>query len=77
MTEFVIVIAMAAALASGVPASPEGAVSLPSSRSAVGFSVYPTGMACEATAARLTAPPGYRFVCLPVDVPPTGLPDAY
>jgi len=33
----------------------------------VGFRTYPDAAACEQAAAAMVAPPGQRYVCLPVE----------
>ena len=70
MTDFVIVIAVAAAMATPT-ASPSGAPSVPTNAKTVGFKVYADIASCEAATATLTVPPGSRLVCLPV-TPSTG-----
>jgi hypothetical protein len=75
MTDFVIVIAAAAALAS--PAVPGSTAPAPAARAAtssvpltaptVGFRTYSDAASCEQATAALVAPPGARLVCVPVE----------
>jgi len=61
MTDFVIVVAALASLASSSPAP------LPDRAPTVGFKTYATAEACEDAAAHLQPRPGTRLVCLPVE----------
>ena len=81
MTDFVIVVATAAMLAGPAPA-PSASALAPATASAatpsislnaptVGFRVYADAASCEQATAALTAPPGARLVCVPVE-PMTG-----
>ncbi len=66
MTDFVVVV-VAAALA--IPAAPaeRSAETVPLSAPTVGFSLYRNADSCEAAVARMTARPGTRLVCVPVE----------
>ena len=63
MADFVIVVAALAGIASANPAAPV----IPSNAPTVGFRTYATVETCEDAAAHLTARPGTRLVCLPVE----------
>jgi hypothetical protein len=66
VTEFILVLATAAGLATApatMPAAPV-AVAPPPSRA---FRTYPDAASCEQAAAALTPPPGARLLCLPVE----------
>ena len=78
MTDFVIVIAAIAAVASAAPGGGSGApVAVPDRQPTVGFHTYPSLEACERAAGHLVPPAASRLVCLPVEPPPGGLADAY
>ena len=62
VTDFVIVIATVAALA-----SPGGTASVPLNAPTVGFRTYPDVAACERAVGSLVAPAGARLVCLPIE----------
>jgi hypothetical protein len=67
MTDFVIVVAAIASLASAAPPGAGSAVIVPDTAPTVGFRTYPSADACTEAAAKLTARPGTRLVCLPVE----------
>ncbi|MBD0275932.1 MAG: hypothetical protein ICV73_28895 [Acetobacteraceae bacterium] len=77
MADFVIVIAAAVGLAgpaapgaTAAPATtaPSAAIaSAPLSAPTVGFRTYADAASCEQAAGALTAPPGRRLVCVPVE----------
>ncbi len=71
MTDFVIVISAAAALAAPVapgPAAPApAAAAVPLNAPTVGFRTYPDAASCEQATAALAAPAGKRLVCVPVE----------
>ena len=77
MTDFVIVVAALANIASASPATPGATLVVPGNAPTVGFRTYPTAEACEAAAAKLAARPGTRLVCLPVEAPDGELASAY
>ena len=83
MTDFVIVIAAAVALAApvapgaAVPADSAAASSVPLSAPTVGFRTYSDAASCEQATASQVAPPGMRLVCLPIDALVGELPNAY
>ncbi len=84
MADFVIVAAAAALLAGtppvpGAPASTPGTVAAPAPLTAptAGFRTYPDAASCEQAAANLVAPPGSRFVCLPVEPMAGDMANAY
>ena len=66
MSDFVIVIAAAAMLAAPAPA-PAAVSPVPLSAPTVGFRTYADAASCEQAAGALTAPPGRRLVCVPVE----------
>jgi hypothetical protein len=76
MSDFVIVAATLAALATASPQQPLEAV-VPQNAPTVGFKLYQDIASCEAAVARLTARPGMRLVCLPVETSDTALATAY
>jgi hypothetical protein len=65
MTDFIIVIATAAALAS--PASGAAAPPLPTDPPGLGFRLYASLEACEQASAAAVVPARARLVCLPVE----------
>lgn len=73
MADFVIVVAALASVASANPVAP----ALPDRAPTVGFRVYASVGACEEAAAKLTAKPGTRLVCLPVETQVGELASAY
>jgi hypothetical protein len=68
MTDFVIVVALATALAAPVPggAPAPAAPQVPLNAPTVGFNVYRDAGSCEQAAAHVAPRPGTRLVCLPV-----------
>ena len=77
MTDFVIVVAILASVASAAPPAAPWPGALPERTPTVGFNTYSTIATCEDAASKLTARPGTRLVCLPVEPPPGGLVNAY
>ncbi|MFZ4409046.1 MAG: hypothetical protein ACOYOH_17025 [Paracraurococcus sp.] len=73
MTDFVIVVAALASLAS---ASPAPSI-VPERTPTVGFRTYATIEACDDAAAHLIARPGTRLVCLPVEAQAGDMSSAY
>ena len=76
MTDFVIVVAAAAMLATPPAPAPHAATPAPGTAAAVpaplhaptvGFRVYSDAASCEQATAVLTAPRGARLVCVPVE----------
>ncbi len=67
VTDFVIVIATAAAAALASPAPDAAPRPVPMNAPIVGFSAYASLDACERAAAAAVAPAGTRLVCLPVE----------
>jgi uncharacterized caspase-like protein len=76
MTGFVIVIAAATAMLAtplapapdaAASAAPGAAASIPPNAPTVGFRVYSDAASCEQATAVLTAPPGARLVCVPIE----------
>ena len=77
MTGFVIVIAAATTmLATPLAPAPDAAASaapgaaaasIPPNAPTVGFRVYSDAASCEQATAVLTAPPGARLVCVPIE----------
>ncbi len=73
MTDFVIVIAAATALAAPLapgltaPAPSATASSVPLNAPTVGFRTYADAASCEQATAALVAPAGKRLVCVPVE----------
>lgn len=67
MTDFVIVMATLAGIASAGPAAPGAAPAVPGNAPTVGFRTYPSIEACEEAITHLVARPGTRLVCLPVE----------
>lgn len=65
MTDFVIVVATLAAVASGGSAG-----TVPDRLPTLGFQTYPSLAACEEAVTRNEARPGTRLVCLPIEPPP-------
>ena len=65
MTDFVIVVATLAAVASG-----GGAGTVPDRLPTLGFQTYPSLAACEDAVTHNAARPGTRLVCLPIEPPP-------
>jgi hypothetical protein len=63
MTDFVIVVAALASLASAGPATQ---APLPDRQPTIGFSLYHSADDCEEAATTMVAPQGTRLVCLPV-----------
>ena len=76
MTDFVIVVAALANLASANPAATPVAP-VPENAPTVGFRTYATVESCEDAAAHLAARPGTRLVCLPIEANDAALADAY
>jgi len=76
MTDFVIVVAALASLASANPAATGGAV-VADRAPTVGFRTYATAEGCEEAAAKLNAKPGTRLICLPVETQVGELASAY
>ncbi|MBK1661376.1 hypothetical protein [Paracraurococcus ruber] len=72
MTDFVIVAAALASIASAAPAPV-----LPSTAPTIGFRTYATIAACEDAVAHLPARPGIRLVCLPVEADDTVMSSHY
>ena len=88
MTDFVIVVATAAMLAAPAPSAPAPGAPAPGAASAaissiplnaptVGFRVYSDAASCEQASAALTARPGARLVCVPVEPMAGELTSAY
>jgi len=88
MTDFVIVIATAAALVApvapgstaSVPVAPSAATSATSSplnAPTVGFRTYPDAVSCEQATATMVAPAGARLVCVPVEAHVGEMANAY
>ena len=75
MTDFVIVIAAIAAIASAP--TPGAPAAVPDRQPTVGFNVYKSLEECEQATTHLVAPPAKRLVCVPVEPPPGGLVNAY
>jgi len=64
MTDFVIVVAALASLASAAPSTQ---IPAPATQPIVGFHTYATADDCEGAAAAMATRPGTRLVCLPVE----------
>jgi len=75
MTDFVIVVAALASFASASPTTRMPAV--PDNAPTVGFRTYATAETCEEAASHLTARPGMRLVCLPIETQVGELSAAY
>ncbi len=73
MADFVIVVAALAGIASANPAAPV----VPNNAPTVGFKTYATVDACEDAVAHLSARPGTRLICLPVETQAGELASAY
>jgi len=73
MTDFVIVVAALAGLASASPTPP----AVPGHAPTIGFRTYATVEACEEATTHLIARPGTRLVCLPVEAPVGEMSSAY
>jgi hypothetical protein len=77
MTDFVIIVAAIASLASASPQVPGAGVTVPSRTPTVGFLTYHGAGACEEAAAALTPRPGMRLVCVPIEETSGDMPGAY
>ena len=66
MADFVILAVAAAALASPATTVERDGAAVPMNAPTVGFKVYKGATSCEEAVSRLVAPPGKRFVCVPV-----------
>ena len=66
MTDFLIVAVAAAALASPATIVERDGAAVPMNAPTVGFKVYKGATTCEEAVSRLAAPPGKRFVCVPI-----------
>jgi hypothetical protein len=66
MTDFLIVVVATAALASPASIVERDGAAVPMNAPTVGFKVYKGATSCEEAMSRLAAPPGKRFVCVPV-----------